>query len=38
MHDFTDLFNSINLNDLYIIVNHLFQKHFADLELKKKKL
>ena len=32
---FTDLFNNINLNDLYNIINNLFQKHFTNLELTK---
>ena len=28
-YDFTDLFNDINLNDSYNIINDLFQKYFT---------
>ena len=34
-YDFTDLFNNINLNDLYNIINDLFQKYFTKLKLTK---
>ena len=32
---FTDLLININLNNLYNIINDLFQKHFTNLELTK---
>ena len=34
-YDFSDLFNNINLNDLYNIMNDLFQKYFTNLKLTK---